>query len=44
VLCLEPGALVEGRFYQLEEMVLVTDDGAEMISRPAPAELQILGA
>jgi Xaa-Pro dipeptidase len=42
VLCVEPGALVEGRFYQLEEMILVTEDGAELISRPAPAEMQIL--
>lgn len=43
VLCLEPGALVEGRFYQLEEMVLITDDGFEILSNPAPASLQVVG-
>lgn len=43
VLCLEPGALVEGRYYQLEEMVVVTSDGYKLLSKPAEPELQICG-
>jgi Xaa-Pro aminopeptidase len=43
VLCLEPGALVDGRFFQLEEMILVTEDGSEQLSKGAPPELTILG-
>jgi Xaa-Pro aminopeptidase len=43
VLCLEPGAHVDGRFFQLEEMILVTEDGSEQLSKGAPAELTILG-
>jgi Xaa-Pro aminopeptidase len=42
VLCLEPGALVDGRFYQLEEMVFVTDDGTELLSEACPPELVVL--
>jgi Xaa-Pro aminopeptidase len=41
VLCLEPGALVGGRYFQLEEMIIVTEDGYEIISDRAPPELPI---
>lgn len=42
VLTVEPGLLENGAFYMLEEDVLVTDDGCEVLSRPAAADLPVL--
>jgi Xaa-Pro aminopeptidase len=41
VLCLEPGALIDGRYFQLEEMVLVTESGCKLMSKKAEPELRI---
>ncbi len=42
VLTVEPGLFAEGAFFMLEEDVLVTERGAEVLSAPAPAALPIL--
>jgi len=42
VLTIEPGLFAEGAFFMLEEDVLVTEHGAEVLSAPAPAALPIL--
>ncbi len=42
VLTVEPGLFAEGAFFMLEEDVLVTEYGAEVLSAPAPALLPIL--
>jgi Xaa-Pro aminopeptidase len=42
ILTVEPGLLVDGAFFMLEEDVLVTDGGAEVLSAPAPPTLPIL--
>lgn len=42
VLTIEPGLFAEGAFFMLEEDVLVTEHGAEVLSAPAPATLPIL--
>lgn len=42
VLTVEPGLFAEGAFFMLEEDVLVTEHGAEVLSAPAPTTLPIL--
>ena len=42
VFTVEPGLLVDGRFFMLEEDVLVTEDGCEVLSKPAEPELPVL--
>lgn len=43
VLTCEPTVVADHGLYQLEEIYVVTDRGAELITRPAPAELQVVG-
>ena len=42
VLTIEPGLFAEGASFMLEEDVLVTDHGAQVLSTPAPTELPVL--
>ena len=42
VLTVEPGLVADGDFYMLEEDVLVTAEGGEILSAPAPPELPVV--
>lgn len=42
ILTIEPSLLIDGAFIMLEEDVLVTTDGCEVLSAPAPKDLPIL--
>ncbi len=43
VLTCEPTVVAEHGLYQFEEIYVVTDRGAELITRPAPPELRVVG-
>ena len=42
ILTVEPGLFAEGAFFMLEEDVLITQTGTEVLSAPAPAALPVL--
>jgi Xaa-Pro aminopeptidase len=43
VLTMEPTSATDFGFFQLEENVVVTDDGCEILTEPAPEELPVIG-
>jgi Xaa-Pro aminopeptidase len=42
VLTMEPTSATDYGFFQLEENVVVTDDGCDLLTEPAPEELPVL--
>jgi Xaa-Pro aminopeptidase len=42
VLTMEPASATDDGFFQLEENLVVTEDGCEILTEPAPAELPVI--